>query len=95
MDFRSSRNPSVKAILGKMGVSPRKVLGQHFLVGQGVVATIIRAAEIEPGDTVVEVGPGLGVVTRELVRRAKRVIAVELDQKLALALEKELKQIIW
>ena len=90
MDTTLSHNPSVKAILGKMGVSPRKALGQHFLVGQGVVDTIIKAAEIQPEDTVVEVGPGLGVVTSELVQLAKRVVAIELDSDLASALEREL-----
>jgi len=85
-----SYNPSVKAILDRLGVSPRKALGQHFLVGRGVVATIMKAAEIEPLDTVVEVGPGLGVVTGELLQRSKHVIAVEMDQELALALEREL-----
>ena len=90
--MKSSRLPhlSAKAILGRLGVSPRKTLGQHFLVGQGVVATIMKAAEIEPLDTVVEVGPGLGVMTGELVRRSTQVVAVELDQELALALEREL-----
>ncbi len=82
--------PSIKASLARLGLSPRKGLGQHFLVSKGAVATILRAAEIGPEDTVVEVGPGLGVMTSELVQRAKRVVAVELDQELAVALEREL-----
>ena len=86
----SPRQTSAKATLSSLGLSPRKALGQHFLVGQHVVSTIIKASQIEPGDTIVEVGPGLGVVTRELVQRSKRVIAVELDRELALALEREL-----
>lgn len=89
MDSPTSSFPSVKASLARLGLSPRKALGQHFLVGRGVVVTIMKAAEIESLDTVVEVGPGLGVVTAELVQRAKRVIAVELDRKLALALERQ------
>ena len=84
---------SAKATLSSLGLSPRKALGQHFLVGQHVVNTIIKAAQIEPGDTIVEVGPGLGVVTRELVQRSKRVIAVELDRELALALEREIASV--
>ncbi|MFH1140735.1 MAG: 16S rRNA (adenine(1518)-N(6)/adenine(1519)-N(6))-dimethyltransferase RsmA [Chloroflexota bacterium] len=90
MDVTRLPNPSVKASLAKLGLSPRKALGQHFLVSRGAVATILRAAEIGPEDTVVEVGPGLGVMTSELVQRAKRVVAVELDQELAVALEREL-----
>ena len=90
MDSPTSSFPSVKASLARLGLSPRKGLGQHFLVSKGAVATILRAADIGPEDTVVEVGPGLGVMTSELVQRAKRVIAVELDQELAVALEREL-----
>ncbi len=81
---------SARAALKAMGLSPRKALGQHFLVGEGVVAMIMKAAEISPQETVVEVGPGLGVLTRELVQRARRVIAVEMDAGLALALERGL-----
>ena len=55
-----------------------------------MVARILKAAEIGVEDTVVEVGPGLGVLTRQLARRAKRVVAVEMDRALALALEAEL-----
>ncbi len=77
-------------MLGRLGLSPRKALGQHFLVGQGAVATIMKAAEINLLDTVVEVGPGLGIVTAELVQHSKRVIAVELDRDLTMALEREL-----
>lgn len=90
MDSPTSSFPSVKATLARLGLSPRKGLGQHFLVSTGAVAAILRAAEIGPDDMVVEVGPGLGVMTSELVQRAKRVIAVELDQELAVAVEREL-----
>ncbi len=83
-------SPSAKAILRQLGLSPRKALGQHFLVSQRVVAVILKAAALEPSDTVVEVGPGLGIVTQELVRSAGRVIAVELDSELASALEQRL-----
>ncbi len=63
-----------------------KGLGQHFLIDAGVLAKICRAACLSAGDTVIEVGPGLGVLTRELVSGAGRVIAVELDRRLAEAL---------
>lgn len=81
---------SPKAELARLGLSPKKAMGQSFLVGQGVVHMIVNAAAIGPADLVVEVGPGLGVVTREVVRRAKRVVAVELDRALASALEMSL-----
>ena len=76
-------------MLDGLGLSPRKRLGQHFLVGSGVVNMIVRAAEIKPDETVVEVGPGLGMLTRELVGKAGRVVAVEMDGEMAEALERE------
>ena len=92
MSTSKSEQPSTSArsALKAMGLSPRKALGQHFLVGKGVVAMILKAAEISLGETVVEVGPGLGVLTRELVQRAGQVIAVEMDARLASALEQGL-----
>jgi 16S rRNA (adenine1518-N6/adenine1519-N6)-dimethyltransferase len=73
----------VPHLLRSLNLSPRKALGQHFLVSRGVLKRILDAAELEPGDIVIEVGPGLGTLTRELVRCAGRVIAVELDRELA------------
>ena len=74
-------------MLGGMGLQPRKGLGQHFLVAQSVLERIADAAEIAPGDTVVEVGPGLGALTEALARRAGRVVALELDTALCKALQ--------
>ncbi len=61
---------------------PRKSLGQHFLSDSRVVSRIVDAAELSPDDTVVEIGPGRGVLTRRLVQGAGRVVAVELDARL-------------
>ena len=68
----------------------RQALAQHFLVDQGVLANIIHAADLSLDDTVVEVGPGRGVLTRELVKAAGRVVAVELDSELASSLPRRL-----
>lgn len=57
-------------------------LGQHFLIDQDVLDAIIEAAKIEPGDHIVEIGPGIGVLTRELLKRTKNITAIELDEKL-------------
>ncbi len=65
---------------------PRKSLGQHFLTDQRVVAHILRAAGLEAGDAVLEIGPGRGVLTRRLVTEAEVVVAVELDRELCAAL---------
>ena len=61
---------------------PRKSLGQHFLRDSRIAARIVDAAELTPKDTVVEIGPGRGVLTRRLVQQAGRVVAVELDARL-------------
>lgn len=65
------------------GLKAKKSLGQHFLVDRRALARIADAALLEPDDTVIEVGPGLGVLTREIGRRAGRVISVEIDSGLA------------
>ncbi len=69
---------------------PRKGLAQHFLTDRGALARIVEAAELGPDDTVVEVGPGHGVLTRELAARVGRVIAIELDAALCRELEREM-----
>jgi 16S rRNA (adenine1518-N6/adenine1519-N6)-dimethyltransferase len=61
---------------------PKKSLGQHFLKDRAVVERILRVAEIDPRDTVVEIGPGEGSLTFSLAERAAQVVAVELDPDL-------------
>jgi 16S rRNA (adenine1518-N6/adenine1519-N6)-dimethyltransferase len=63
-------------------VTPKKALGQHFLVDQNILGVIGRLAELAPGDVVLEVGPGLGILTRYLADRVELVHAVELDRSL-------------
>ena len=65
-----------------MNVAPKKRLGQHFLVDENVLGVIGRLAELAPDDVVLEIGPGLGVLTRYLAARVARVHAVELDASL-------------
>ena len=67
-----------------------KSLGQHFLTDRRVLARILEAADLSPEDTVVEIGPGRGILTRRLVEQARRVIAVEIDANLASALAAKL-----
>lgn len=66
-----------------MNVAPKKALGQHFLVDENVLGVIGRLAELGPDDVVLEIGPGLGVLTRYLAARVARVHAVEIDRSLA------------
>lgn len=63
--------------------APNKSLGQHWLRDRATLEHIAEAAELEPGDTVLEIGPGLGTLTSELLRRAGSVFAVEFDAELA------------
>jgi 16S rRNA (adenine1518-N6/adenine1519-N6)-dimethyltransferase len=81
----------VRQRLRRLGLIPRKYLGQNFLVDPDVLARILEVADIGPADTVVEVGPGLGVLTHELVQRAARVVAVEKDPDLVAILQRALK----
>jgi len=72
----------VQELLRRHGITPDKGFGQNFLVDASALRVIVDAAEIGPGDTVFEAGPGLGVLTRALARRARRVVSVELDRRL-------------
>jgi len=64
-------------------VKPKKSLGQHFLKSKGVVEKIAESLEISPTDTVVEIGPGTGVLTEEILKREpKKLVALELDREL-------------
>jgi 16S rRNA (adenine1518-N6/adenine1519-N6)-dimethyltransferase len=70
-----------------------KLRGQHFLTDKNIVAKIVAAAELAGDDTVLEVGPGLGVMTRELLPRVKRLIAVELDPLFVRELKKSFSEV--
>ena len=73
---------NISALLRKYGLRPNKKLGQNFLQDPFVLDSIASVAEIGPTDTVLEIGPGLGSLTRHLAEAASRVIAVELDRDL-------------
>ncbi|MDF2751076.1 MAG: rsmA [Gaiellaceae bacterium] len=62
---------------------PKKELGQHFLADENILGVIERLAELDPADVALEIGPGLGVLTRRLAQRTAHVHAVELDPSLA------------
>jgi 16S rRNA (adenine1518-N6/adenine1519-N6)-dimethyltransferase len=65
-----------------VSISPKKSLGQHFLVDENILGVIGRLADLGPEDVVLEIGPGLGVLTRYLAERVAHVHAVELDRSL-------------
>jgi len=82
---------NLKKLLKTFGVRPSKRLAQRFLVDRGTIKKIIQAAEINLNDTVLEIGPGPGALTKELVKKSKKVIAVEKDPRMCQILGKELK----
>ncbi len=79
-----------RGLLRRFGLRARKGLGQHFLIDEEVLRLIISAAQLTSADVVMEIGPGLGVLTRELARQAGGVVSVELDNKLAAILKETL-----
>ncbi|PKO06387.1 MAG: ribosomal RNA small subunit methyltransferase A [Chloroflexi bacterium HGW-Chloroflexi-3] len=78
---------NVRNLLREYELSPRKSLGQNFLVDHGALEKVVDVAEIEPIDVVLEIGAGLGSLTRFLSAAARKVVAVELDSKLIPILE--------
>jgi 16S rRNA (adenine1518-N6/adenine1519-N6)-dimethyltransferase len=80
----------LRRLLAAERLRPRKALSQNFLTDAAALDAIVEAAELVPGDRVVEVGPGLGVLTRRLLAAGARVLAVELDPRLAAYLRREL-----
>lgn len=80
----------LRRLMGLHRLRPRKSLSQHFLTDPDALDAIVDAAELAPGDRVVEIGPGLGVLTRRLLATGAQVIAVELDARLADYLRGEL-----
>ncbi len=80
----------VRQILRRYGLEPRHELGQHFLVDAGALARIVAAAELTADDAVLEIGAGVGNLTRWLAASAGRVVAVEIDRRFLPVLEAEL-----
>jgi 16S rRNA (adenine1518-N6/adenine1519-N6)-dimethyltransferase len=70
----------IKAVLASLGAAPNKKLGQHFLIAAPVLDDIVAAADLHPNDRVLEVGPGLGVLTERLVDGGANVHAIEQDR---------------
>ncbi len=82
---------NVPQLLRRYGLRPDRRLGQNFLVSPGGLARVVEAADLAPDDAVLEIGPGVGSLTVLLAERARRVVAVELDERLRPALEAVLR----
>jgi len=75
-------SPSIRDLIRIYNLDPKKSLGQNFLVDEQHLDRVVAAADLTADDTVLEIGPGLGALTRRLAAKAGRVIAVELDDRL-------------
>jgi len=85
---------SIRNELREHGLFPKKGLGQHFLIDPNILNKVIQTAQVRKEDTVLEIGPGLGGMTLELARQAKRVIAIEIDPRLVEILKKKMDGIL-
>lgn len=80
-----------KELIRKYGIRMTKSLGQNFLISGSTVGQIVDAADVNERDLVIEVGPGVGTMTRELAERAGRLVAVEIDKRLIPAIDENLQ----
>ena len=81
-----------KIILNKYNITANKKLGQNFLINDDVIEKIISSANIEQNDIIIEIGPGLGTLTKRLLEKASKVIAIEIDNKMINILNDRFKQ---
>ncbi len=91
LQFGAYSMASIKQELREYGLFPKKRLGQHFLVDRNILNKIVRAAQVEKEDVILEVGPGLGEMTLALAHQAKKVIGIEIDERLVAILRQKVK----
>ncbi|MEK7544940.1 MAG: 16S rRNA (adenine(1518)-N(6)/adenine(1519)-N(6))-dimethyltransferase RsmA [Patescibacteria group bacterium] len=77
----------LKILLEKHGIWAKKRFGQNFLINRNIVEKIIKTGEVGEKDTIIEIGPGPGVLTQELCKKAKKVICIEMDREILPLLE--------
>ncbi|MBE7036379.1 MAG: 16S rRNA (adenine(1518)-N(6)/adenine(1519)-N(6))-dimethyltransferase RsmA [Ruminococcaceae bacterium] len=92
MKERAFSKQSVRRQLAGEGLKPKKGLGQNFLTDGSVLLDIVEAAELDEESCVLEIGPGMGVLTRELAKCAGKVVAVEIDTTILPILEKNVAE---
>jgi 16S rRNA (adenine1518-N6/adenine1519-N6)-dimethyltransferase len=88
-----SKPSGLTSVLQRHGIGLSKSLGQHFLIDKNHLAKIVAAADIQPGDTVLEIGPGAGVMTRLLAAQAETVYTIELDRRMISVLDETLADV--
>jgi len=82
-----TRPSEIRDLLDRLGIRPRKSLGQHFLIDGNILDILLNAADLKQSDRVLEVGPGLGTVTQRLLETGAQVVAIEKDARMAAWLE--------
>ncbi|HIJ86013.1 MAG TPA: ribosomal RNA small subunit methyltransferase A, partial [Magnetococcales bacterium] len=82
---------SIPTLVRRLGLVPRKGMGQNFLVDENIAEKIVRHSRIQPGDRVVEIGPGLGSLTRHLSQVVESLVVIEWDQRLLPTLKQRVK----
>jgi len=80
----------IKELLSKYEAKPSKGLGQNFLIDKNILNKIVSAADLKPTDVILEVGPGLGTLTKELAENGGKIVAVEKDETMIKILEETL-----
>lgn len=88
-----SKPSGLTSVLQRHGIGLSKSLGQHFLIDKNHLAKIVAAADIQPGDTVLEIGPGAGVMTRLIAAQAETVYTIELDRRMISVLDETLADV--
>ncbi len=83
----------VKELVSKHGIKPSKRMGQHFLIDSLMLENIIKVADVSATDTVIEIGPGIGTLTRALAQKAGKVIAIEKDHAMIEILKETLQDV--
>lgn len=86
----SNTAAQARRLLRQLGLKAKKRLGQNFLTDRNILGKILRSAELSADDVVVEVGPGLGILTTALADNVKKVFAIELDTELSMVLKNKL-----
>jgi 16S rRNA (adenine1518-N6/adenine1519-N6)-dimethyltransferase len=82
---------NIKQLLKQYNLRPNKVMGQNFLINQKALLEIVQTADISKQDNILEIGPGLGILTKELAQKAKKIVAIEKDKRMVEILKNVLK----
>lgn len=85
--FKMNLENETKDIMRKYNISAAKKFGQNFLIDDEAVSEIVRSADVNKEDLIIEIGPGLGTLTKELLDKAGKVICIEIDERMLKVLE--------